>query len=61
MNPHVEGFFRRLVEHRWVVVLLHAGLFIAGLVGARAVRVDYSAEQFLVFEGAAQEVFEQYK
>jgi len=61
VNPRVEGFFRRLVEHRWVVVLLHAGLFIAGLVGARAVRVDYSAEQFLVFEGAAQEVFEQYK
>ena len=41
--------------------MLHAGLFIAGLLGARAVRVDYSAEQFLVFEGDAQEVFEQYK
>ena len=61
MNPHVENFFRRLVKHRWVVVMLHAGLFIAGLLGARAVRVDYSAEQFLVFEGDAQEVFEQYK
>ena len=61
MNLHVEGFFRRLVKHRWVVVMLHAGLFIAGLLGARAVRVDYSAEQFLVFEGDAQEVFEQYK
>ena len=61
MNPHVEDFFRRLVKHRWVVVMLHAGLFIAGLLGARAVRVDYSAEQFLVFEGDAQEVFEQYK
>ena len=61
MNPRVEDFFRRLVKHRWVVVMLHAGLFIAGLLGARAVRVDYSAEQFLVFEGDAQEVFEQYK
>ena len=61
VNPHVENFFRRLVKHRWVVVMLHAGLFIAGLLGARAVRVDYSAEQFLVFEGDAQEVFEQYK
>ena len=61
MNLHVEGFFRHLVKHRWVVVMLHAGLFIAGLLGARAVRVDYSAEQFLVFEGDAQEVFEQYK
>ena len=61
MNPHVENFFRLLVKHRWVVVMLHAGLFIAGLLGARAVRVDYSAEQFLVFEGDAQEVFEQYK
>ena len=61
MNPHVEDFFRRLVKHRWVVVMLHAGLFIAGLLGARAVRVDYSAEQFLVFEGDAQEVFERYK
>ena len=61
MNPRVEDFFRRLIKHRWVVVMLHAGLFIAGLLGARAVRVDYSAEQFLVFEGDAQEVFEQYK
>ena len=61
VNPRVEDFFRRLVKYRWVVVMLHAGLFIAGLLGARAVRVDYSAEQFLVFEGDAQEVFEQYK
>ena len=61
VNPQVEGFFRRLLDHRWIVVLLHTVLFIAGILGARSVRVDYSAEQFLVFEGPAQEVFEQYK
>ncbi len=61
MNLRIENFFRFLVKHRLAVIILHAGLFITGLLGARAVRVDYSAEQFLVFDGDAQEVFEQYK
>lgn len=61
MTPKAERFFRLLVEHRRVVLLLHVAVFILGLVGARGVRVDYSAEQFLVFEGSAQDVFEQYK
>ena len=61
MSVHVEELFRRLLGYRWAVLSVHIGLFIAGIIGASTVRVDYSAEQFLVFGGDSQEVFEEYK
>lgn len=56
-----ERLYRFLVRHRWLVLLLHAGLFAGALVGAARVRVDYSAEQFLIFEGPERRTFEEFK
>jgi predicted RND superfamily exporter protein len=54
-----ERLYRFLIRHRWPVLLLHGALFAAALVGAGRVRVDYSAEQFLVFEGPERRTFEE--
>ena len=61
MNRRGEVFFRLLARHRAIVLLIHAGLVVAALFGASRVQVDYSAEQFFVFEGEDRDVFDEFK
>ena len=56
-----ETAFRFLIEHRALVIVLHGLLLIVAVLGAGKLRVDYSAEQFLLFGGPDREVFDRFK
>lgn len=61
MKRRTEDVFRFLIRHRVSVLLVHGAVFVAALIGASEVQVDYSAEDFLISSGRDQEVFDAFK
>ena len=54
-------FFDAVVRHRWAVLAAYGLLLAGAAVGLQRLRVDYSAEQFFLFQGGVREDFEAFK
>ncbi|MEJ2541029.1 MAG: hypothetical protein P8188_13830, partial [Gemmatimonadota bacterium] len=56
-----RAFFDLLTRRRTAVLLAYGLLMVASLAGLRQLRVDYSAEQFFLFDGQERADFEEFK
>ena len=56
-----RAFFQFLTAHRWAVLAAYALALAGAAVGVARLRVDYSAEQFFLFDGSERATFDTFK